>query len=424
MEAKVMADHDRPIRVSIIQPSLAKYRVPVFRELASRPGIDLKVIYGVNPGVPNVVAEGFRAIPVHRWQRKIAGKLVMFQGAEWKYCSRRQSDVVVLRWSPRSLVQAPALLRARAEGIATILWGHGYSKRDRGWWRVLRDWLGKRASALLFYEPRTRDSYARQGWNRDRLFVALNSLDHTEIEAARQWWQERPSELEQFQRERGLDSGPVILFVSRLHAANHVEWLVQAAMELARQMPGLKTVIIGNGEAERERLKRLAAEAGFESSFLFEDGIYDELRLAPWFLSATVFCYPANMGLSLIHSLWYGLPVVASDRLDIQGPEVIALEPGVNGLSYEFGNVRSLVEALRGVITDEGLRRILSQGARRTMEGRFTIPHMVDGMEAAIRYAYGTLRRPGREAAQNRPELEPENKPHVYATSDELRHGI
>ena len=40
-----------------------------FRELARRPGIDLQVVYGVKPGIPNVPAEGFRAIPLSRWHK-------------------------------------------------------------------------------------------------------------------------------------------------------------------------------------------------------------------------------------------------------------------------------------------------------------------------------------------------------------------
>jgi glycosyltransferase involved in cell wall biosynthesis len=112
--------------------------------------------------------------------------------------------------------------------------------------------------------------------------------------------------------------------------------------------------------------------------------------LAPWFLSADVVCYPANMGLSLLHAFWYGVPVVTHTKLDIQGPEVFAFEHGVNGLSYELNNLASLVDSLRQLLTDDAKRKEMSQAARRTVEGRFTIPRMVDGLEAAIRYAYNS----------------------------------
>jgi glycosyltransferase involved in cell wall biosynthesis len=404
-----MENIEHSIRVTVIQPSLAKYRLPVFRELAHRPGIDLKVVYGVNPGIPNVAAEGFRAIPSSRWHRTIGGKLLMFQGAEWTYCSRRFSDVVVLRWSPRSLTQIPGLLRARAEGVATVLWGHGYSKQDRGWWRRARNWLAQQASAILFYEPRTREVYVREGWNPDKLYVALNTLDHTEIDAALQWWRDHPADLDRFQRERGLETGPVVLFVSRLQPANRVELLIEATAELSRHIPSVKTVILGNGTAEKSRLQAVARQAQVGDRIVFVDGVYDEMKLAPWFLSADVFCYPANIGLSLIHAFWYGLPVVTSDNLAAQNPEIVALERGVNGLLYEHGNKASLVEALRMILVDDELRASMAQAARRTVEQTFTIPRMVDGMESAIRFAHRTLpaatNRAGLRATKARTEV-------------------
>jgi glycosyltransferase involved in cell wall biosynthesis len=383
-----MPSDERPIRVSIIQPSLAKYRLPVFRELANRPGIDLQVVYGVNPGVPNVQPEGFRAVPMRRWHRRIAGSLLMFEGAEWKYSSRRQSDVVVLRWSPRSLSLFPALLRARAEGVGTVLWGHGYSKSDRAWWRGLRNWLGKRAAAVLFYDARTRETHVKNGWDAESLFVAINSLDHTEIEEARRWWIDHPEELARFQRQEGIDGRPVVLFVSRLQPANRVDLLLEATVQLRREIPGVKTVILGNGDAEKTRLQAIARREGTGDSVVFVDGVYDEMKLAPWFLSASVFCYPANVGLSLIHSLWYGVPAVTSDKLESQNPEVVALEHGVNGLFYKDGSRESLVEALQTIVSQPATRASMSRAARSTVEGRFTIARMVDGMESAIRYAY------------------------------------
>jgi glycosyltransferase involved in cell wall biosynthesis len=383
----------RPIRVTVIQPSLAKYRLPVFQELARRPGIKLRVIYGAIKGLPNVEPDGFDAIPVRLRQGRIAGVLLSMQSAEWTYCSARHSDVVVLRWSPRSVTLLPGLMRARAAGLPTVVWGHGYSKDRRGKRIALRSWFGRRASALVFYEPRTRDAYIRDGWNPDRLFVALNSLDHTEIELARHWWHDHSDQLAQFRREKGIDDGPVILFVSRLQPDRRVDLLIRATAQLSRGFPALRTVIIGNGATERERLIRLTAELGAEGNVAFHEGIYDELQLAPWFLSADVMCFPANMGLSLLHSFWYGVPVVTSERLDIQGPEVVALEHGTNGLTYEHGSVESLVETLRQVLTNNTQRETMSDAARRTVEDRFTIPRMVDGLEAAIRYASSTVRK-------------------------------
>jgi glycosyltransferase involved in cell wall biosynthesis len=378
----------RPIRVTIVQPALAKYRIPVFRELARRPGIDLRVVFGSVKGLDNVDAEGFNAVPSHR--RRVPGIGMVYNRADWTYASHRYSDVIILQWTPRSLSLLPALTRARAAGLPRILWGHGYAKNARGRRSGVRKWLARWATAIVFYEPTTREAFIRDGWNPEKLFFALNSLDHREMDEARQCWLARPEELDKFLREHRIQDGPVILFVSRLLPENRVDLLIRATAVLARELPSLKTVIIGNGPEEKARLESLAREAGVSGSVFFQNGIYDELKLAPWMLSASVFCYPENIGLSLIHALWYGLPIVTSDNLGIQNPEVVALENGVNGLTYRHDSVDSLVDSLRTILRNEELRKSMSTAARRSVEEKHTVPRMVDGLEAAIRYAYNT----------------------------------
>jgi glycosyltransferase involved in cell wall biosynthesis len=379
------ADH---IRVTLVQPALPKYRIAVFRELANRPGIQLRVVYGSVPGLNNVAPDGFEGLYVQRTEWNCGGAVAMIHRAEWTYCSRRRSDVVVLRWGGRSVLLLPGMLRARACGVPVVLWGHGYSKNEKPWRARIRNWAASLATAIVFYDPKTRDAFASNGWNPKRLFVALNSIDHVPIEAARKWWVEHPDKLAHFRTEHGLGEGPVILFVSRLAPANRLDLLLQATAGLVSDFPALKTIIIGNGPNERRELALLANKLGVEDNVVFQDGIYDEFELAPWFLAADVFCYPANIGLSLIHSFWYGLPVVTSDYTAGQNPEIVALKRGINGELYQHENVASLVEALRKTVGDEAHRAKLSLSARQTVQHQFTVQSMVDGLEQAIRYAH------------------------------------
>jgi glycosyltransferase involved in cell wall biosynthesis len=82
---------------------------------------------------------------------------------------------------------------------------------------------------------------------------------------------------------------------------------------------------------------------------------------------------------------------VTSDNLASQNPEVVALEHGVNGLLYEHGNVASLASAIRQIVMDKSLAESMSAAARSVVENRFTIAKMVDGLEAAIRFAHRSV---------------------------------
>ena len=124
----------------------------------------------------------------------------------------------------------------------------------------------------------------------------------------------------------------------------------------------------------------------------FLGAVYDEMALAPWFLSADAFCYPANIGLSLLHAFGYGLPVITTDRNELQNPEIEALEPGRNGLVYKHDDLEALASTLERVIVDRPLRESLAAEALVTATQRFNLRTMVDGIEQAIRYAAAAVR--------------------------------
>lgn len=382
--------HDTPLRLVVQQSALPKYRVPVYRELAHRPGIRFSMYYGDDPGSPpSVAADGFEAACVHQRSLNVLGRHLLWHPPQWRFAARDRADVLLMEWNLHYAGLAPALLRARRQGVGTVLWGHGYSKHDAGWRSWPRRKVTALADALLFYNHTAARRYVDQ-WGVDpgRVFVALNSLDQTPIQAARQHWLDRPDELAAFRRDAGLEpEAPVVLFVSRLDPDNRVDLLLHAARQLAGDYPKMRVIVVGKGPDD-QRLRGLSQELGLESHVRFLGAIYDEARLAPWFLNADVFCYPANIGLSALHAFGYGLPVVTGNRLESQNPEIEALRDGENGLLYADGDPGALAAALRRLFDDRDLTRRLSRAAHDTVLQRFTLSNMVDGMEAAVRYAY------------------------------------
>jgi glycosyltransferase involved in cell wall biosynthesis len=285
-------------------------------------------------------------------------------------------------------------LRARYHGVSTILWGHGYSKRDHPLRRWPREKVAGLATALLFYNHRIAQRYIDDGWDPQRIFVALNALDQAPIQDARAAWLAQPDKLRAFRESNGLHEAPMTLFVSRLDPDNRLELLLHAAAKLQKSCPRHQVVIIGKGPADRS-LRRLAADLGLGERVRFLGAIYDEMKLAPWFLSASAFCYPANIGLSILHAFGYGLPVVAGDDLDSHNPEIEALQDGVNGLLFRDGDAAALADALQRLIDDTPLRHRMSLAARQTVLQRFTLQNMVDGMVSAVRWCALSGRRNG-----------------------------
>lgn len=105
------------------------------------------------------------------------------------------------------------------------------------------------------------------------------------------------------------DDDPAVLCVGRLAPEKNVELLVRLALELARDAPRAKLVLVGDGQARR-RLKRDIPWAVFAGQRIGDD-------LATHYASADVFVFPSltdTFGNVVPEAMASGLPVVAFDR--------------------------------------------------------------------------------------------------------------
>ena len=378
--------HATSIRVVIQHPNLTKYRLPVFQALATRPGIDLMLAYGPGKERRLSQAQGFKSTMAPMIDLHWGGRQVIWHWPQWRYADPSAADVLILEWDLHYLSLIPGLLRARINGVGTIIWGHGYSKRHIPWRAWARAQVAKLADILLFYNHSASRGFLDTGWPRDRVFIALNSLDQRPIQQQRQQWANR-QRVEEFANQQQINDGPVVLFVSRLQQANRVDLLIRATQQLVAKHPSLHLLIIGDGPHE-PHLRSLANSLSLDDNVRFLGAIFNEAEIAPWFMCADVFCYPENIGLSLLHAFGYGLPVVTSDHIQAHNPEIEALEHGRNGLLYRDGNVDDLADKLDLILSNPQRRKEMANSALATVSELFTLDQMVDQIEAAIRRAY------------------------------------
>lgn len=404
------------MRVAVVQPWLGHYRRPLYDLLGAQPGVELTVCAA--DARPPECAPGpgdswrFVAEPI-RERRILAGRRTFnfrYQPAQLAVMRREAFDLVVLTWDVSIWSVWPAMLKARARGMPVVLWGHGYSLHGGGVRDVVRNFLGRRGRAIMVYTEAGREKMTKEfGYDRSRVFVAQNALDQRAIRRARAWWGERPGELREFQREKGLDPAQTIIHVSRLIPEKNPAPLIRG-MALLREAPpgarpgkrpGARLVIVGDGPT-RPDLERLAAELGVANRVIFAGSIYDERRLAAWMLSATLMCYPFSAGLSLLHAFGYGLPVTTGDREGAHNPEIEALRDGESGLVYRVArtpqaeddpaSIEAMVGAWARLMDDPGLRARLAARAEHLATNVYTIENMTRGFLEALSAADGVRR--------------------------------
>lgn len=164
--------------------------------------------------------------------------------------------------------------------------------------------------------------------------------------------------------------GNIILFVGRLDRRKGPEVLVKAFVEVLRDVPRAKLVIVGTGPL-RATLARFSKSLGIDDRVRFAGFIEDGYKPF-YYRSADVFVLPSVMsseifGIVNLEAMASGTPIIASNIGGI--PDVV--EDGKEGLLVPPNDPSALARAITGLLMNEELRNRMSQQALRKV-GRFS----------------------------------------------------
>jgi glycosyltransferase involved in cell wall biosynthesis len=182
----------------------------------------------------------------------------------------------------------------------------------------------------------------QNGFTGDTLYVVYNSLDYEAQRIARAKITD-----DHTKQVRGMifpnQSKPILICTSRLIRLRGLELVLDAMSELQRQGFETSLLLVGDGP-EREYLGKMARD--LRLAVHFYGPCYDEDRLAELIMSANLTVAPGKVGLTAMHSLVYGTPVITHDDPAEQMPEWEAIVPGKTGDFFKRGDIHDLAKTI------------------------------------------------------------------------------
>lgn len=220
-------------------------------------------------------------------------------------------------------------------------WSHGWYGKETN----LERWLKKLFFRLpnggtFLYGNYARELMIREGFNPDKLFVIHNSLAYDKQLATRNKLKPGDVYAEHFGNKQ-----KNLLFVGRLTKAKRLDMILHTMVKLKKKGKAYNLTLIGGGE-DAEALKALTHELGLDAQVWFYGPCYDEEQLGTLIFNADLTVSPGNVGLTAIHSMVFGTPVVSHNDFPRQGPEFEAIKEGMTGSFFERGNVESLANCI------------------------------------------------------------------------------
>lgn len=106
----------------------------------------------------------------------------------------------------------------------------------------------------------------------------------------------------------------------------------------------IQVVLVGDGP-EKTTLMELARTNKVD--VIFWGACYDENILCKLYAASDLAVSPGKVGLTAMHSMAYGTPIITHSNFDNQGPEFEAIIPGITGDFYEENSVDNLVITIK-----------------------------------------------------------------------------
>lgn len=238
------------------------------------------------------------------------------------------------------------LLIASITGKRVFLWGHSWYGREGRLKKLIKRLYFKPAYRILTYGEYAKKLMVKEGYPSNKIVPIYNSLSY----------EEQLNEREKLSSNKGAepfsdDRTPYIVYVGRVNARKKLTLVLDALKKLAHETGKSINFLVVGPEHDDGELREYTQKMSMQASVKFVGPVYDESLLSRYIYYASACVSPGNVGLTAIHSLSFGTPVITHDNFKNQMPEFESIIPDKTGLFFEEDSVESLAEAIYKVVS-------------------------------------------------------------------------
>jgi glycosyltransferase involved in cell wall biosynthesis len=212
----------------------------------------------------------------------------------------------------------------------------------------------------------------KEGFDKENLFVIHNSLVYDEQLKVREQLCISDIYKQHFGNEL-----PNLLFIGRLTPVKKLDMILYAVAKNKAKGIEQNITFIGDGE-KRDELESLVKELGLEKNVWFYGPCYNEVELGNIIYNADLCVSPGNVGLTAMHSLVFGTPVLTHNYFPLQMPEFEAIKEGETGGYFEYGNIDSLSDKINEWFIVNRDRNIIRQKCMFEIDNYWTPYFQID----------------------------------------------
>ncbi|MDD4728554.1 MAG: glycosyltransferase [Dysgonamonadaceae bacterium] len=233
------------------------------------------------------------------------------------------------------------MILARLSGKKVYLWSHGWYERDGKVKSLFRKLFFSLSHKVLLYGDYAKQIMMKHGFKDEDLIVIYNSLDYDTQKKVR----DKLTYTDVFIDKFG-NNYPTLCYVGRIQQWKRLDLLIDAMVQLKNENFPLNLVIIGKDD-EHSGLEGYINENSLSDNVWLYGPSYNEEEIGELIFNSDICVSPGNVGLTAIHSLMYGTPVITHSDFGYQNPEVEAITNNVTGSFFERNDSKDLALKIR-----------------------------------------------------------------------------
>lgn len=310
------------------------------------------------------------------------GRTFLFQSKIISLAASKKYDCIIYLGSMYHISTWISAIVAKIYNKRVLMWTHGYLRNEPGIKGYTREIFYRLADGLLLYGNRGRDFLEKRGFDPKNLYVVYNSLDYPLQKTIRAQWN-----LEQLKslREKYFKNPdhPILVFTGRLTKRKQLDFIFQAQSKLKDMNCIVNVLIIGDGP-ELQNLKNLCANSNLSDYANFTGACYNENIIGPLLMMSDICISPGEIGLTCIHSMAYGTPVITHNDANTQGPEWESIIPGVTGNFFTKGDCNSLTQSIASWLNSRINRDLVSANCIAIVEKNYSPENQLKVINRAV----------------------------------------
>lgn len=257
------------------------------------------------------------------------------------------------------------LIWGRLFNKKVYLWSHGFYGNESKLKKVIKKIFFSLSKEIFLYGHYSKNIMMSLGFVDENIHVIYNSLNYEDQLPLR-----NGLVCSDLYKEYFKNTNKNLIFVGRLTKIKELDLLLKALKELKAKEVYYNLILVGEG-VEKEYLEQLVSEFDLKSSVWFYGSCYDENALSKLIFNSDLCVSPGNIGLTAIHSMMFGTPVLTHGDFSKQMPEFETVVPGETGIFFEYGNVIELAKSIQDWFSTELSREQIRQNCYKIIDEKY-----------------------------------------------------